>query len=175
MSSFITNGRYPPIPGATLDDVTSEERSSAIDFVNRHNLIFEEFDHQKMINTFLPDAVVYHTYGVVRGHENMKDFLENKYGFFIPGVSRHATNHVVDRDQDGGVIGDDLAAINGHDAIREDGLPAIWWIGRIVDQLRMTPDGWKIFERHLGAPFRDGRLDPSKAPSVKEKDHDHHE
>ncbi|KAF9774385.1 hypothetical protein IL306_007619 [Fusarium sp. DS 682] len=188
MSSLIIDGRYPPIPGATLDDVTSEERSSAIDFVNRHNLIFEEYNIQKMINTFLPDGVVYHTHGIVRGHDNMKDFLENKYRFIIPGVSRHATNHVVDRDQDGGVIvryqeflirygwqGDDLAAINADDTVREDGLPRIWWIGRIIDRLRMTPDGWKIFERHLGAPFRDGRLDPDKAPSGKEKDHDHHE
>ncbi|GKU09483.1 unnamed protein product [Fusarium langsethiae] len=95
MSSLITNGRYPPIPGATLNDVTSEERSSAIDFVNRHNLIFEEFDHEKMTNTFLPDAAVYHTHGTIRGHENMKEFFVSKYGSVIPGVSRHATNHVV--------------------------------------------------------------------------------
>jgi hypothetical protein len=188
MSSLITNGRYPPIPGATLNDVTIEERSSAIDFVNRHNLIFEEFDHETMINTFLPDAVVYHTHGTIRGHENMKDFFVNTYGAFILGVSRHATNHVVDRDADGGVIvryqeclirygwqGDDLAAINGNDTVREDGLPAIWWIGRCIDRLRMTPDGWKIFERHLGSPFRNGTLDHDKAPSVKGKDHDHRE
>ncbi|KAF4947349.1 hypothetical protein FGADI_10482 [Fusarium gaditjirri] len=179
MSSLITNNRYPSIPGATLNDVTSEERSSAIDFVNRHNLIFEEFNHEKMINTFLSDAVVYHTHDLVRGHENMKDFLKNKYGFFIPGISRHATNHVVDRDEDGGVIvryqevlirygweGDDLTAINAQDIVREDGLPAIWWVGRIIDRLKMTQEGWKISERHMGAPFRDGKLDPPKAPSV---------
>ncbi|KAF4991681.1 hypothetical protein FGRMN_7654, partial [Fusarium graminum] len=34
---FVTDGRYPPVPGVTLDDVSSEERSSAIDFINRHN------------------------------------------------------------------------------------------------------------------------------------------
>ncbi|KAI6774826.1 hypothetical protein HG530_001584 [Fusarium avenaceum] len=184
MSSLITNGRYPPIPGATLNDVTSEERSSAIDFVNRHNLIFEESDHEKMVNTFLPDAVVYHSHGTIRGHKNARDFFANTYGAFIPGVSRHATNHVVDRDENGGVIvryqqclirygwqGDDLAAIKD-DTAREDGLPAIWWIGRGIDRLRMTPDGWKIFERHLGAPFRNRTLDPDEAPSVKGKDHD---
>ncbi|KAM0467257.1 hypothetical protein ACHAP7_012127 [Fusarium lateritium] len=71
--------------------------------------------------------------------------------------------------------GDDLAALNGNDTVREDGLPAIWWIGKITDRLRITPDGWKIFERHLGAPFRNGTLDFNKTPSVKHKDHDHRE
>ncbi|KAF5681258.1 hypothetical protein FHETE_47 [Fusarium heterosporum] len=177
--SFIINDPYPPVPGVTRNNVSSEERSSAIDFVNWHNLVFEESTHQKMINTSLPDAVVYHTHGTVRGHESMKKFLENTYGYFVPGVSRHATNHVADRDEDEGVIvryqeclirygwhSDDISATNGNDTIRQDGLPAIWWIGRIHDRLRMTADGWKILERHLGTPVRDGRLDLGKAPKL---------
>lgn len=158
--------------------MASDERSSAIDFFNQHKLIFEEFNYEKMINTFLPDAVVYYTHGLVRGHENMKDFLKNKYGFFS-GISRHTPNHVVDRDEDGGLIvryqevlvrygweGDDLTAINAQNIAREDGLPAIWWVGRIIGRLIMMQEGWKISERHMGAPFRDGKLDPPNAPNV---------
>ncbi|KUM61382.1 hypothetical protein ACN42_g5740 [Penicillium freii] len=104
MSSLIANGRYPPVSGSTLSDVSSEERSSAIDFVNRHNFVFEEFDHAKITATFLPNAVVYHSHGTISGHEEMKKFFENIYGFFIPGISRSATNHVIDRDEDGGVL-----------------------------------------------------------------------
>ncbi|KAJ5509591.1 hypothetical protein N7527_011734 [Penicillium freii] len=154
MSSLIANGRYPPVSGSTLSDVSSEERSSAIDFVNRHNFVFEEFDHAKITATFLPNAVVYHSQGTISGHEEMKKFFENIYGFFIPGISRSATNHVIDRDEDGGVL----------DVVRENGLPAIWWIGTNIDRLRMTSDGWKIFERYLATPFRNGALDITRAP-----------
>jgi hypothetical protein len=52
--------------------------------------------------------------------------------------------------------------VAGHDVIRNDGLPAVWWVGSMVDRLRMTEDGWKVFERYLGAPFRNQALDPSK-------------
>ncbi|KAJ6008891.1 hypothetical protein N7499_001062 [Penicillium canescens] len=104
MSSFIVDERYPPVSGSTLNDVSSEERSSAIDFVNRHNFVFEEFDHAKMTATFLLNAVVYHSHGTVSGHKEMKEFFENIYGFFIPGISRSATNHIVDRDKDRGVL-----------------------------------------------------------------------
>jgi hypothetical protein len=177
MSCLIVDGRYPPISGSTLSDVSSEERSSAIDFVNRHNFVFEEFDHAKMTATFLPNAVVYHSHGTITSHEERKEFFENIYGFFIPGISRSATNHVVDRDEDGGVIvryqetlvrygwpGDDTSMFKREDVVRENGLPAIWWIGTNIDRLRMTSDGWKIFERYLGTPFRNGALDLNRAP-----------
>jgi hypothetical protein len=176
-SSLIVDGRYPPIRGSTLSDVSSEERSNAIDFVNRHNFIFEEFDHAKMTATFLPNAVVYHSHGTISGHEEMKAFFENLYGFFIPGISRSATNHVVDRDEDGGVLvryqetlirygwpGDETSVFKREDVVRENGLPAIWWTGTIIDRLRMTSDGWKIFERYLATPFRNGALDLDRAP-----------
>ncbi|RAH61089.1 hypothetical protein BO85DRAFT_484839 [Aspergillus piperis CBS 112811] len=177
MSSMIVNGRYPPVNGSTLNDVTSEERSSAIDFVNRHNFVFEEFDHAKMIDTFLQNATVYHSHGTISEHKQMKEFFEKIYGFFIPGISRSATNHIVDRDEDGGVIvryqemlirygwpGDDTAGFTRKDVVRENGLPAIWWIGTIIDRLRMTSSGWKIHERYLGTPFRNGALDLDRAP-----------
>lgn len=177
MSSLIVNGRYPPVNGSTLNDVNGEERSSAIDFVNRHNFVFEEFDHAKMSATFLPNAVVYHSHGTISGHAEMKEFFEKVYGFFIPGISRNATNHIVDRDEDGGLLvryqeilirygwpGDDASAFSQQDQIRENGLPAVWWIGTVIDRLRMTSNGWKIFERYLGTPFRNGALDLNRAP-----------
>jgi hypothetical protein len=173
MSSLIVDGHFPPINSSTKHDVTTEERTTAIDFVNRHNFVFEEFNHSKMMGTFLPDAVIYHSHGTIRGLEQMKLFLENFYEFFIPGVCRSATNHVVDRDGEGGVIvryqeclirygwkGDDVTAVTGADVVRDDGLPSTWWLGTIIDRLRMTADGWKIFERYLGSPFRNGGLDP---------------
>ncbi|PYH39842.1 uncharacterized protein BO87DRAFT_381866 [Aspergillus neoniger CBS 115656] len=140
MSSMIVNGRYPPVNGSTLNDVTSEERSSAIDFVNRHNFVFEEFDHAKMIDTFLPNATVYHSHDggvIVRYQETLV-----RYGW----------------------PGDDTAGFTRKDVVRENGLPAIWWIGTNIDRLRMTSNGWKIYERYLGTPFRNGALDLDRAP-----------
>ncbi|KAL4960343.1 uncharacterized protein BDV14DRAFT_204762 [Aspergillus stella-maris] len=173
MTSFLINGHFPPIPTSPPGDITPTERSTAIDFVNRHNFIFAEFTHSKMLDTFLSDAVVYHSHGTIRGHAEMKKFFEEVYGFFIPGIVRSATNHVVDRDEEGGVIvryletlirygweGDGKGdVVTGRDVVRHDGLPKIWWVGTMIDRLRITENGWKVYERYLGAPVRDGRLD----------------
>ncbi|KAJ5764892.1 hypothetical protein N7520_004451 [Penicillium odoratum] len=178
MSSFVKNDRFPPIKLSTSNDVSSDERITAIDFVNRHNYVFEEFNPDDMLSTFLPNGVVYHSHGTVRGHAEMREFLENHYAFFIHGISRSATNHVVDRDEEGvmvryhecliryGWADDDAKILAGHDVIRNDGLPAIWWSGPMIDRLRMTDDGWKIFERYLGAPVRNGNLDPLSEDTV---------
>ncbi|KAJ5201038.1 hypothetical protein N7449_005841 [Penicillium cf. viridicatum] len=125
-------------------------------------------DHS-MTATFLPNAIVYHSHDTITSHEERKEILENVYGFFIPGIPRSATNHVVDRDEDGDVIvryqetlirygwsGDNTSMLKREDAVRENGLLAIWWIGTNIDRLRMTSDGWKIFERYLGTPLRNG-------------------
>ncbi|KAL5338119.1 hypothetical protein BJX70DRAFT_367741 [Aspergillus crustosus] len=182
-SSYLINNRFPPIPATQSKSLTATEITTAIDFVNRHNFIFTEFTHETMLSTFLPDATVYHTHGTLHGHTEFKSFFENIYGFFIPGIARSATNHVVDRDEDGGVTVryletlvrygygkeeedgvDDPYVVTGKDAVRGDGLPAVWWVGTMVDRLRMTEDGWRIYERYLGAPVRNGGLDlPKKA------------
>jgi hypothetical protein len=176
MSSFLVNQNFPHIKPSTLNDVTVEERVTAIDFVNRHNFVFEEFDHDKMISTFLPNSTVYHTEGIVRGHAEMRIFFQDVYGFFIPGISRSATNHVVDRDEDGGVMvryqlylyrhGWPKAEKNnaGVDEVSERGLPAIWWYSPMIDRLQMTSDGWKIYERYLGPSIRNGNLDLTNMP-----------
>jgi hypothetical protein len=173
MPPFISNGRLPGIKAFTTNDVSPEERTSAIDFVNRHNFVFEKFDHATMISTFLPDGVVYHNHGTVCGHVEMKKFLENTYGFLHPGIGRNATNHVVDRDEDGGLViryqeclvrygweGDELDTVAGTEVTRKDGLPSIWWFGTLIDRLRMTSDGWKIHERYMGTSYRNQNLDP---------------
>jgi len=177
MSSFIKNSHLPTIKTFTKNDVSSDERASAIDFVNRHNFVFQEFNHATMISTFLPDGVVYHNHGTVRGHTEMKEFLENTYGFLHAGVGRSASNHVVDRDEDGGLVvryheclirygwsGDEKSTdtVAGTEVVKKDGLPAIWWFGTLVDRLRMTDDGWRIYERYMGTSYRNGELDPVK-------------
>ena len=57
-----------------------------------------------MISTFLPNAVIHHSHGTISGQKEMTEFFEKIYGFFILGISRSATNHIVDRDEHGGVL-----------------------------------------------------------------------
>ncbi|KAL3440950.1 hypothetical protein BJX65DRAFT_314281 [Aspergillus insuetus] len=164
---------------STIFSVTPEERTSAIDFINRQNYIFQEFNHDRMLDTFLPDATVYHSERTLRGHAEIRSFFETCYGRAIPGVYRSATNHIVDRDEDDedgtGVVvryqqylircgweghgEDEEVAASGKDPITQDGLPAIWWFGSVVDRLRMTKEGWKVYERFVGPSFRNSRLD----------------
>jgi len=90
---------FPRItPNEHVDPV---DRISAIDFVNRVNWLFETWDVGEMVNAFLPDSVAYHFHGTIRGREGLRHFFENDYPYLIPGVSRHATNHIVDQDEDG--------------------------------------------------------------------------
>ncbi|KAL4899074.1 hypothetical protein BDW74DRAFT_189546 [Aspergillus multicolor] len=172
MSPFLVNGHFPPIPltqaststNTNPNPITTEERSTAIDFINRHNFIFQEWNHAKMLATFLPDAVVYHSHGTVRGHAEFQRFFEEVYGFFITGIGRSATNHIETLIRYGWGSDEDPEAdvVAGRDVVRSDGLPAVWWFGQIVDRLRMTEDGWRVHERYLGASFRNGRLDFTK-------------
>ncbi|KAF4471802.1 snoal-like domain-containing [Fusarium albosuccineum] len=171
------NKGFPPLPTSTSSEVTAEERSSAVDFVNRVNTLFEEFDHDKMAATFLPDASVHHPYGVYRGSKEMRGFLETKYPPLIPGVSRHATNHVVDRDQEtGGVVvryhnllirqvwpsaADKVSADN---PVTVTGLPGIWFFSSMVDRLKMTDDGWKVHARIIGSSVINENLGPDAEP-----------
>jgi hypothetical protein len=178
-----TDGALPPITPATLNNVTADDRSSAVDFVNRVNFLFEEFDHDKMLGAFHPDAVVYHFHGKIQGLSAMRSFLERDYPYLIPGVSRHATNHIVDRDGESGVAvryHEHLvryawpdktvqeASENQDPRVLENvgDLPAIWLFTPMLDRLRKTDEGeWKIFERHLGTSSFNRKLDPSKTRS----------
>lgn len=175
--SLRENGKFPPINTFTSNGVTTEERVSAIDFVNRHNFIFEEYDHGKLLATCLPNIVLYHAEGTKRGHVELRNFWENEYRSFIPGMCRANMNHVVDRDVDGGVIiryhiylirnhwGNKTAHdLTSNGAATAEGLPAIWWYSPMIDRLKMTSEGWKIWERYLGSSFRNQRFDLSNKP-----------
>jgi hypothetical protein len=102
--SLLVNGKFPPPSRSTSNEVTAEERITAVDFVNRVNYIFEEFNHDKILDCFLYDCSVYHFHGTIKGREENRKFMEDTYGYLIPGVTRHATNHIVDRDSDDGVM-----------------------------------------------------------------------
>jgi ketosteroid isomerase-like protein len=177
--SLFTNNRLPRISATTSNNVTAAERTSAIDFVNRVNFLFEEFDHEKMLSAFLPDAVAYHFHGTIRGHAEMRKFFAEDYPYLIEGVTRHATNHIVDRDGEDGVLVKyheqlirhawpakggkvESGAEKAGPALKhEDGLPALWLWSHMVDRLRKDEDGeWKIAERYLGAAAFNTKLDP---------------
>jgi hypothetical protein len=102
--SLLVDGKFPPPLSFTSSNVSADDRISAIDFVNRVNLIFEEFNKEKLLDCFVEDSTVYHFHGMIKGREANRKFIEETYGYLIPGVTRHATNHVVDRDGETGVI-----------------------------------------------------------------------
>jgi len=157
--SLLVNGKFPPVSAITSSDVTAEERTSAVDFVNRSNLLFEEWDIEKVLSTFLDDSTVFHFHGVIEGREENRKFLTETYPYLISGVTRHATNHIVDRDGEDGVVvryheqlfrnvwPTDVGSDAGTAGERMDGLPALWLYSPMMDRLRKTDDGWKIFER----------------------------
>ncbi len=165
--------QLPPVrPYST---VTTEDRASAIDFVNRVNWLFDVWDVDALVDAFLPDSVTYHWHGTNRGQDETRRFFNDIYPYIIPGVSRHATNHIVDSDEDGGVIvryhnllvrfahPEAAPALAAGQAMESpDDLPAIWIYSTMVDRLRRSDRGWKIFERYVGSTTTNDRLTPSR-------------
>ncbi|RYN43539.1 hypothetical protein AA0114_g10193 [Alternaria tenuissima] len=166
----------PPIVPYTSMDVSGDERSSAIDFVNRLNFLFEEWDTPKILQAFVPDAKVLHVHGTLHGHEDIIEFWKKVYPPFIPGVHRHASNHIVDRDEETGGVSvryhnylyryawpDDTEGIKGTVLqYKEDteGLPALWNGVTMMDRLVLSADGWKLKERVLGGLVANKELMP---------------
>lgn len=161
---------FPPVPRYSAADPL--DRASAVDFVNRVNWLFETWDVEAMIDAFLPDAVAYHFHGTINGHAEIRRFFEHDYPYLIPGVSRHATNHIVDVDGDGVQVRyqnllvrhaapQDAPALGAGQVMHSDsGLPAIWLYSPMRDRLRRTPDGWKISERYIGGSTTNSLLTP---------------
>jgi hypothetical protein len=159
-----------PLPPITLDsDVDPSDRISAIDFVNRVNWLFEIWDVDTMVEAFLPDSVPYHFHGINRGKVETRRFFDEIYPYLIPGVSRHATNHIVDRDDDGVIVryqnllvryaAAEVAQANAGTVLDSpDDLPAIWIYSAMTDRLRRTDKGWRILERHVGTSTANDRL-----------------
>jgi len=168
-----------PFPNIqSMGAVDPADRISAIDFVNRLNWWFETWDVEAMVNAFLPDAVAYHFHGTISGHAEIRHFFEKDYPYLIPGVSRHATNHIVDADEEGVVVRyqnllvryatpESAATLGDGQAIKTpDDLPAIWLYSPMMDRLRWTEDGWKVFERFIGGSTINTRLNPKTTNPV---------
>ncbi|MGH3543614.1 MAG: nuclear transport factor 2 family protein [Mycobacterium sp.] len=163
----------PSLPPVVLDsDVDLADRVTAIDFVNRVNWLFDAWDIDAMVEAFLPDSVTYHTHGVTRGWAETRRFFQEAYPYIVPGVSRVATNPIVDRDGDGVIVRYHNLLVR-HSAEASRGivagempgspgeLPAIWVYSAMTDRLRRTDSGWRIFERHIGATTMNDGLRPA--------------
>ncbi|WP_413711732.1 nuclear transport factor 2 family protein [Rhizobium sp. Rhizsp82] len=172
---------FPPIGKQTTID--PGDRVSAIDFVNRVNWLFETWDVEGMIDSFTSDAVAYHFHGTIRGHQEIRHFFEVDYPYLIPGVGRHATNHIVDQDGNGVVVRyhnllirhawpEDAVKIGAGEIMEsENDLPAVWLYSPMRDRLIRTESGWKIWERYIGGSTTNKRLSPQDTKAESFKDH----
>ena len=133
--------------------VTAEDRISAIEFINRVNWFFDIWDVDAIVQAFAENSVTYHFHGTNRGRAEVRKFLTEKYPYLIPGVSRHATNHIVDADEGGVVVryhnlliryaAPEVAPGMGFAKAIEsqEDLPGIWLYSVMVDRLRRTQEG----------------------------------
>jgi len=164
---------FPPVAHQSL--LPAEDRVTAIDFVNRVNWFFEVWDVEAMVTSLLPYSTTYHFEGIVKGHDGLRVFFRDDYPYLIPGVARHATNHIVDPDGPDGVVvryhnllvrygrpDGELGVPPPPGAVDSDeGLPSIWIYSPMLDRLRRTAQGWRIFERYVGPSVIDKHLSGS--------------
>jgi hypothetical protein len=161
--------------------MTSEERSSAINFVNRNNLVMEQFQVEDILSRAAEGAVLRHWHGTVTGVDETRAFFNTTYPYIISGVSRHATNHIVDRDEETSgvtvryreqciryawpsVFETQLKGKDGSFIESEGDLPQTWIYNITFDRLVMTEEGWKLRERVLGPAVVNPRMDPKNEP-----------
>jgi hypothetical protein len=175
MTRINTSAAQPFPSVAHQSAVALADRISAIDFVNRVNWFFEVWDVDAMVESFLPDSTTFHFHGTIRGHRQLRHFFDHDYPYLIPGVSRHATNPIVDVDGSDGVVvryhnllvrygsaDAPLGAPPSFGVAESDaGLPAIWIYSPMLDRLRRTDAGWRISERHVGSSVIDRRHSPA--------------
>ena len=160
-------------------DVNPVDSAGAIDFVNRVNWLFETWELEAMIDAFLPNASVFHFHGTLHGKAEIRKFLTNDYPYLIPGVSRHATNHNVDSDDEGVVVRYQNLLVRfaspeassgleaGQVIDSSDDQPAIWIYSPMMDRLSQTSSGWKIRERHVGGSTTNNRLSPASTAAIR--------
>lgn len=167
------------LPPIGLDcAVDPADRVSAIDFIHRVNWLFDAWDIDAMVEAFLPDSVTHHTHGVVRGRIETRRFFQEQFPYTVPGVSRHATNPIVDPDIDDGVVvryhnllvrystqAPSPRIVGGQVVSSPSGLPALWVYSAMTDRLRRTEGGWRIFERRVGETSMNDRLTPGASSS----------
>jgi hypothetical protein len=161
---------FPPIK--PIGSVDPDVRASAIDYVNRVNWLFETWDLEGMIAAFLPDAKVIHFHGKMNGEADIRKFLTDTYPYLVPGVSRNASNHIVDLEDDGLVSvryqnllvryawPEDATKLDDGAVMESEQLPMIWLYSPMLDRLRTTNDGWKIAERYIGGSTTNRLLTP---------------
>jgi len=173
---------FPPVSPQT--PMLAEDVITAVDFVNRVNWLFEVWDVEAMVASFLPDSTTYHFEGTVCGHDALREFFKDDYPYLIPGVARHATNHIVDPDGPDGVVvryqnllvrygsADGQPGVLPESGVARDegGLPGIWIYSPMLDRLRRTPHGWRIFERYVGHSVIDERLSGAPADGTSRRD-----
>ncbi len=184
MSRMETRSRCPQtstpnVPSVVLSSrVDTADQVSAIDFINRVNWLFDAWDIDSMVEAFLPDSVTHHTHGIVRGRIETRRFFQEQYPYTVPGVSRHATNPIVDPDDDDGVIvryhnllvrysaeASTPRIVQGQVVASPTDLPALWVYSAMTDRLRRTDAGWRIFERRVGPTSMNDRLTPGASNS----------
>jgi hypothetical protein len=167
------------LPSVVLHSaVDTADQVSAIDFINRVNWLFDAWDIDGMVEAFLPDSVTHHTHGIVRGRIETRRFFQAQYPYAVPGVSRHATNPIVDPDDDDGVVvryhnllvryasqAAPPRIVGGQLVSTPADLPALWVYSAMTDRLRRTPGGWRIFERRVGETSMNDRLTPGASHS----------
>lgn len=162
---------FPSIRG--LGPVDPDVRASAVDYVNRVNWLFETWDLEGAIAAFAPDASVYHFHGELHGEADIRRFLSEVYPYLIPGVSRHASNHIVDV-EDSGLVAvryqnllvryadvEQAPSLGEGQVLDSEELPAIWLYSPMLDRLRKTETGWLIAERYIGGSTTNKRLTPA--------------
>jgi hypothetical protein len=169
----------PSLPSVVLNSpVDTADQVSAIDFINRVNWIFDAWDIDAMVEAFLPDSVTHHTHGTVRGRIETRRFFQEQYPYTVPGVSRHATNPIVDPDDDDGVIvryhnllvrystaASSPRIVGGQIVASPADVPALWVYSAMTDRLRRTEGGWRILERRVGPTSMNDRLTPGASQS----------
>jgi hypothetical protein len=169
----------PTMPSLALDSpVDTADRVTAIDFINRVNWLFDAWDIDAMVEAFLPDSVTHHTHGIVRGRIETRRFFQEQVPYTVPGISRHATNPIVDADDDDGVIvryhnlvirysaeASSPRIVGGQVVASPTDMPALWVYSAMTDRLRRTDGGWRIFERHVGPTSMNDRLTPGASNS----------
>ncbi|MGN8000862.1 nuclear transport factor 2 family protein [Sphingomonas trueperi] len=163
-------GFFPKIQSSSV--VAPEVRADAIDYVNRVNWLFETWDLEGAITAFTPDAWVYHFHGSLHGEAEIRHFLSEVYPYLIPGVSRHASNHIVDVEETGLVAVryqnllvryatlEDAPKLGDGQVQESELLPALWLYSPMLDRLKKTDQGWKIAERYIGGSTTNMMLTP---------------
>jgi hypothetical protein len=164
----------PSLPPIGLDStVDPADQLSAIDFINRVNLLFDAGNIDAMVEAFLPDSVTYHSDGITRGQAETRRIFQEKCPYSVPGISRIATNPIVDRDGQGVIVRyhnllvryapkpTELRVITAEVVDDPDDLPAIWIYSAMADRMRRVDSGWRIFERHIETTTVNDRLSPT--------------